>query len=182
MTRLVILDRDGVINHDSDAFIKNAAEWHPIDGSIEAIAKLSGAGFTVAIASNQSGIGRGLLSENDLATIHDKLLATVSRAGGRIDLIVYCPHLPDSDCDCRKPKPGMLLKIADFYDVSLDGVPVIGDSLRDLQAATAAGARPVLVLTGNGRKTREQLQDAGTMVESFANLASAAGALTRSSS
>lgn len=173
MTKLVVLDRDGVINHDSDAFIKNADEWLPLAGSIDAIARLSAAGFTVAIASNQSGIGRGLLTEDDLSEIHDKLRAEVRQRGGQVDRIVYCPHLPDAGCDCRKPRPGMLLELAGHYGVSLDTVPVIGDSLRDLQAAEAAGAEPVLVLTGNGERTRREIDEAGITAPVFDNLAAA---------
>jgi len=148
MTRLVVLDRDGVINHDSDAFIKSADEWQPIDGSAAAIGRLTRAGYTVAVATNQSGIGRGLLSNADLGSIHEKMQQQIEHAGGHIDRIVFCPHLPDEDCECRKPKPGLLEQLATHYGVSLRDVPVIGDSERDLLAAAAVGARPLLVLTG----------------------------------
>lgn len=173
MTRLVILDRDGVINHDSDEFIKSADEWRAIDGSIDAISRLNAADLTVAVASNQSGIGRGLLSEDDLAGIHDKMRNEVERRGGRIDRIVYCPHLPNAGCDCRKPGPGMLLELANYYGVSLDEVPFIGDSLRDLQAAESAGAMPILVLTGYGERARQEMVATGMTAPVFDDLAAA---------
>jgi len=153
--KLVILDRDGTINHDSDQYIKSPAEWKPIKGSLEAIARLSQNGWRVVVATNQSGIGRGLFEMATLNAIHDTMHRAVHHAGGRIDAIFFCPHAGDANCECRKPKPGMLLEIAKRMNVELEGVPVVGDSLRDLQAATAAGARPVLVLTGKGRKTRD---------------------------
>ena len=153
--KLVILDRDGTINHDSDQHIKSPAEWKPIKGSLEAIARLTQAGWRVVVATNQSGIGRGLFDMATLNAIHDTMHRAVHQAGGRIDAIFFCPHAGDANCECRKPKPGMLLEIAKRMNVQLDGVPMVGDSLRDLQAAAAAGARPVLVLTGKGRKTRD---------------------------
>jgi D-glycero-D-manno-heptose 1,7-bisphosphate phosphatase len=153
--KLVILDRDGTINHDSDQHIKSPAEWKPIKGSLEAIARLTQAGCHVVVATNQSGIGRGLFDMATLNAIHDTMHRAVHQAGGRIDAIFFCPHAGDANCDCRKPKPGMLLEIAKRMNVELDGVPMVGDSLRDLQAAAAAGARPVLVLTGKGRTTRD---------------------------
>jgi D-glycero-D-manno-heptose 1,7-bisphosphate phosphatase len=152
--KLVILDRDGTINRDSDQFIKSPAEWTPIPGSLEAIARLSQSGHRVVVATNQSGIGRGLFDTAALNAIHDVMQRAVNRAGGRIDAIFFCPHAGDSDCECRKPRPGMLLEISRRLNAPLEGVPMVGDSLRDLQAAAAAGARPVLVLTGKGRKTR----------------------------
>jgi len=153
--KLVILDRDGTINHDSDQYIKSPAEWKPIKGSLEAIARLTQAGWRVVVATNQSGIGRGLFDMATLNAIHDTMHRAVHQAGGRIDAIFFCPHAGDANCECRKPKPGMLLEIAKRMNVDLDGVPMVGDSLRDLQAAAAAGARPVLVLTGKGRQTRD---------------------------
>jgi len=153
--KLVILDRDGTINHDSDQHIKSPAEWKPIKGSLEAIARLTQAGWRVVVATNQSGIGRGLFDMATLNAIHDTMHRAVHQAGGRIDAIFFCPHAGDANCECRKPKPGMLLEIAKRMNVELEGVTVVGDSLRDLQAAAAAGARPVLVLTGKGRKTRD---------------------------
>lgn len=153
--KLVILDRDGVINHDSAAYIKSPEEWKPIAGSLEAIALLSQAGYRVLVATNQSGVGRGLFEMATLNAIHDKMHRALSLAGGRIDGIFYCPHSYDAGCNCRKPKPGMLEEIAHRFGVSLEGVPLIGDSLRDLQAAAAVGAQPILVLTGKGKKTRK---------------------------
>lgn len=152
--KLVVLDRDGTINHDSDQYIKSPAEWKPIKGSLEAIARLTQAGHRVVVATNQSGIARGLFDMTTLNAIHDAMHRAVQLAGGRIDAIFFCPHAGDAQCDCRKPKPGMLLEIGRRMNTPLAGVPMVGDSLRDLQAAAAAGARPVLVLTGKGKKTR----------------------------
>jgi D-glycero-D-manno-heptose 1,7-bisphosphate phosphatase len=157
--KLVILDRDGVINEDSDAFVKSAAEWQPIEGSIEAIARLRRAGFTVAIATNQSGIGRGLFNRRALYRMHAKLRRLVRLAGADIGLIAYCPHRPGEGCDCRKPAPGLLRRIGRHYGVSLAGVPAVGDSLRDLEAARAVGAAPWLVRTGKGRDTEKVLRE-----------------------
>ena len=175
---LVILDRDGVINQDSREFVKTADEWLPVDGSIDAVARLSNAGFTVAVASNQSGIARGLLDDTALSAMHEKFHDLVAAAGGRVDRIVICPHGPDDGCDCRKPKPGMLLELGEYYDTPLDGVPVIGDSLRDLQAAAAAGALPILVRTGNRTKTELELPAEFAAIDIFDNLAAAATMLT----
>jgi len=174
---LVVLDRDGVINRDSDEFVKSADEWLPLPGSIEAVAALSRAGFTVAVASNQSGLARGLYDRNALRAMHRKFRRLVAAAGGRVDRIVVCPHGPDDDCSCRKPKPGLLRRLGGHYKVDLSGVPVIGDSLRDLQAAVAVGARPILVLTGNGEKTRSSLPSALADIEVFDDLAAASQAL-----
>ena len=170
--KLIILDRDGVINEDSDQFIKNTSEWKPIPGSLEAIAKLNHAGYRVVVASNQSGIGRGLLDMGALNAINDKMYRVLAQVGGRIDALFYCPHAAEANCDCRKPKPGMFIDIAQRFNVDLAGVPSVGDSLRDLQAAVTAGAQPMLVLTGKGAKTEAAggLPD-GTPV--FANLAEA---------
>jgi len=151
--KLVVLDRDGVINLDSDQYIKSPEEWKPIPGSLEAIARLTQAGFRVVVATNQSGLGRGLFDMATLNAMHDKMHKAVNQLGGRIDAVFFCPHAQDAGCDCRKPKPGMLREIAARFGLALTGVPVIGDSLRDLQAASAAGARPVLVLTGKGEQT-----------------------------
>ena len=151
--KLVILDRDGVINIDSDHFIKSPHEWRPIPGALEAIARLNGAGIHVAVATNQSGIERGLLDMNALNAIHAKMLKAAQQVGARIDAIYYCPHSGDADCRCRKPLPGMFIDIGQRLNVPLEGVPCIGDGLRDLQAAAAAGAKPVLVLTGKGAAT-----------------------------
>ena len=175
--RLVILDRDGVINHDSDEFIKSPEEWRPIDGSLDAIRRLSGAGYEVAVATNQSGIGRKLLDVPTLETIHQAMLSAVREVGGDIGKIVYCPHHPDAGCDCRKPLPGLLLQLSRKYGVPLDNVPVVGDSLRDIEAALAVGAKPMLVRTGNGGRTETQLSEKNLSVETFADLSAVADAL-----
>jgi len=151
---LIILDRDGVINFDSDQFIKNPEEWKPIPGSLEAIARLCQADYRVVVATNQSGVGRGLFDMHTLSAIHDKMHKAVALAGGRIDAIFFCPHTADSDCHCRKPKAGMLEDIAARYNVNLQGVPAVGDSLRDLESAAKMSAQPILVLTGKGSKTQ----------------------------
>jgi len=168
--RLVILDRDGVINHDSDDFVRTPAEWLPINGSIEAIASLSNAGFTVAVATNQSGIGRKLIDKPALDAMHEKLRSLVNDAGGDVDRIVYCPHHPDDGCECRKPAPGLYRQLSRQYGVPLDGVPIVGDTERDLLAARAVNGRPILVLTGNGAQTAADLQQRGDDVETFADL------------
>lgn len=168
--KLVILDRDGVINHDSDQFIKSPDEWRPIPGSLEAIARLNQWGFRVVVATNQSGVGRGLFDMDTLNAIHEKMHKAVMAAGGRIDAVFFCPHASEAKCECRKPKPGMLREIEARYNTPLAGVPSVGDSLRDLQAAVEVGAHPYLVLTGKGEKTRA---DPGLPPETqvFANLA-----------
>jgi len=173
---IIILDRDGVINQDSDQFIKCPEEWKPIPGSLEAIARLCQADYRVVVATNQSGIGRGLFDMHTLNAIHDKMHKAVALAGGRIDAIFYCPHTAESDCHCRKPKAGMLEDIAARYNVNLRGVPVIGDSLRDLQSAAKICAQPILVLTGKGVKTQAEggLPD-GTLI--YPDLAAAAATL-----
>lgn len=171
--RLVVLDRDGVINEESEAFIKSADEWHPLPGSLEAIAHLGAGGYTVVVASNQSGIGRGLFDIDALNEIHRRMRDAVAAHGGRIHGIFYCPHHPDDGCLCRKPLPGLLHDIAREYACELGGVPVIGDSARDLEAARAAGARPILVRTGNGARTEAEFGG----VEVYDNLAAAAAAL-----
>jgi len=177
--KLVILDRDGVVNYDSKQFIKSPAEWRPIPGSIDAIAKLSQAGYRVIIATNQSGIGRGLFDMDTLNAIHEKMHRAVQQAGGRIDAIFYCPHPIEADCNCRKPRTGMFERIAGCFNIDLVGTPSVGDSLRDLQAAAAVGARPLLVLTGKGTQT----QAAGGLPEGtqiFPDLATAAEEILRS--
>lgn len=153
--KLVILDRDGVINQDSDQYIKSPAEWKPVKGSMEAIARLTQDGYRVVVATNQSGIARGLFDMSTLNAIHDTMHKAASLAGGRIEAIFFCPHAATDGCACRKPQPGLLLEISRRLNIPLAGVPFVGDSLKDLQAAVAAGAQPVLVLTGKGRKTRE---------------------------
>ena len=151
--KLIVLDRDGVINYDSDQYIKSPEEWRPIPGSLEAIARLNHAGYRVVVATNQSGIGRGLFDMAMLNAIHEKMHKALTHAGGRLDAIFFCPHTADAKCECRKPKPGMLLEIGKRFNAELTSVPCIGDSLRDLQSADAVGAQPMLVLTGKGEKT-----------------------------
>ncbi|MGB9428441.1 MAG: D-glycero-beta-D-manno-heptose 1,7-bisphosphate 7-phosphatase [Gammaproteobacteria bacterium] len=178
--RLVVLDRDGVINYDSDAYIKSPEEWIPIPGSLDAIARLHRAGFTVVVATNQAGVGRGLFDLATLEAIHHKMRTAVEQAGGKLDSIFVCPHAPWDNCDCRKPKPGLLKQIAERFHISLQGVPVIGDSLRDIEAAESVGARPLLVRSGYGEKTLANL-DVPRRVEVFADLAAAAAYLLRES-
>jgi D-glycero-D-manno-heptose 1,7-bisphosphate phosphatase len=176
--KLAILDRDGVINHDSDKFIKHPHEWRPIPGSLEAIARLNQAGYHVVLATNQSGVGRGLFEVSTLNAIHDKMHRALSQIGARIDAIFFCPHGADADCRCRKPRPGLLEEIAHRFKVDMHGVPSVGDSLRDLQAAAAVGATPILVLTGKGRKTQEEGGlPAGTQI--YADLADAVRSIIR---
>ncbi|WP_332822105.1 D-glycero-beta-D-manno-heptose 1,7-bisphosphate 7-phosphatase [Pseudomonas sp.] len=173
--KLLILDRDGVINHDSDAYIKNLDEWIPLPGAVEAIARLSKAGWTVAVATNQSGLARGYYDQAALDAMHAHLRQLVAEQGGELGLIVHCPHGPDDGCDCRKPKPGMLRQIAAHYGVSLAGVWFVGDSSGDLNAALAVGCQPVLVKTGKGLLTLAQPLPAGTLV--FDDLAAVASQL-----
>lgn len=146
--KLIILDRDGVINYDSPHYIKTPEEWHAIPGSLEAIAQLKQAGFTVAVASNQSGVSRQLYDEAMLETIHAKMQAALGQWGTRIDKIVYCPHLPDAGCECRKPKPGLLNTIATHFACDLTRVPFVGDRVSDVLAAKAVNASPFLLETG----------------------------------
>ena len=167
---LVLLDRDGVINRDSPDYIRSVAEWQPLPGSLEAIARLTAAGFQIAVVSNQSGIARGLFSEDTLAAIHRAMRDAVAAAGGRLAGIYYCPHHPQDGCDCRKPRPGLLQRAARDLGVALAGAPFVGDKLSDVEAARAAGARPVLV----GPLAE---QGAGGRVESYPDLAAAAAAL-----
>ncbi|MDN3638006.1 D-glycero-beta-D-manno-heptose 1,7-bisphosphate 7-phosphatase [Simiduia curdlanivorans] len=166
--KLVILDRDGVINQDSDAFVKSVNEWIPIPGSIEAIAELSRAGFTVVVATNQSGLSRGLFDLDDLEAMHAKLAQLVEEQGGSMAAVFYCPHGPDDQCNCRKPKPGLIDAIEAEFDTSAEGVPLVGDSLRDLEAGLTKGCLPILVRTGKGAATEQKLQQAP--VESLVNV------------
>ena len=154
---VVFLDRDGVINRDSPDFIRSEDEWLPLPGSLEAIAALSAAGWTVVVATNQSGVARGYLSEAGLERIHERMRLAVRQAGGHIDAVFFCPHGPDDGCSCRKPADGLFSRISERYGCPLAGVPAIGDSARDIEAARRAGARPILVLTGNGRAALEAL-------------------------
>ena len=151
--KLIILDRDGVINQDSDDYIKSPDEFIPIEGSLEAITRLNQAGYTVMVATNQSGIARGYFDVDMLNRMHEKLRRMLSAYNGRIDGIFYCPHGPDENCECRKPKPGLLKQIQSRLDINLEDVPVVGDSLRDLESARTVGAKPVLVKTGKGMRT-----------------------------
>jgi D-glycero-D-manno-heptose 1,7-bisphosphate phosphatase len=153
--KLIILDRDGVINFDSDAFIKSPQEWRPIPGSLEAVARLNQAGYHVVVTTNQSGIARGLFTMPTLNAIHQKMHDAAQQVGAHFDAVFFCPHASDDHCDCRKPKPGMLNTLAARLETSLKGVPVVGDSLRDLQAGFVVGCVPYLVLTGKGEKTRD---------------------------
>lgn len=174
--KLIILDNRGVINFSSNTFIKTPDEWQPIPGSLAALARLTQAGYRVVIATNQSGIGRGLMDMETFNAINEKMYKAVSQAGGRIDAIFFCPHAKTDKCKCRKPKTGMFDEIVQRYCIDLKNIPIIGDSLRDLQAAAEAGAIPVLVLTGKGEKTKaEKTLPDGTKV--FANFAAAVDSL-----
>jgi len=174
--RLVVLDRDGVINRESPDFIRSPSEWQPLPGSLEAIAELTRGGFTVVVVTNQSGVGRGLFSAETLEAIHERLRAAVAATGGHISGIFACPHHPDMNCECRKPQPGLLRQVEDAFGVSLAGQPVVGDSLRDIEAARAVGARPILVRTGNGASTERALR-ADAEVEVLDDLAAVAAML-----
>lgn len=180
---LVILDRDGVINEDSDAYIKSVDEWIPIPGSIEAIARLYKAGFTIVIATNQSGLGRQLFPLSSLESMHNKLNLLVKNAGGEIAGIYYCPHLPDEGCNCRKPKAGLIDAIERDLGISAQGAFFIGDSVRDLEAGLAKGCTPILVKTGKGEKTLTKIgADNSTAypgLTAYADLAEAADALVK---
>ncbi len=159
MTGIVILDRDGVINADSKEFIRSPEQWKPLSGSLEAIAALHQSGLLVAVATNQSGVARGLLSEDDLNAIHDHMRKSVTDAGGALAGIFFCPHHPEAGCECRKPKPGLIRRIEESLGISAKGAPFIGDSLRDLESARAGGCRPILVQSGNGARTLENIGD-----------------------
>jgi len=155
-SKLIVLDRDGVINYDSDDYVKSVDEWIPLPGSMEALAKLTQAGFKIAIATNQSGISRGYFTVATLAAMHQKMLTLATEAGAKIDYIAYCPHGPDDNCDCRKPLPGLIHQIEQALNMSAKGCYMVGDSLRDLQAGQAAGLIPALVLTGKGQRTLDK--------------------------
>ena len=174
--KLIILDRDGVINYDSDQFIKSPNEWKPFPGSLEAIARLVQADYRVVVATNQSGVGRGLFDMTTLNAIHDKMHKAAAQAGGRIDAVFFCPHAAQADCACRKPKSGMLEEIAARYNADMKGVPAVGDALRDLNCAAKVGAQPILVLTGKGSKTQAAGElPPGTLI--YSDLAAAVAAL-----
>ena len=173
---LVVLDRDGVINRDSEQYIRSVDEWLPLPGSLEAIARLNKAGFVVAVVTNQSGVGRGYFSEATLAEIHDAMREQVAAAGGRIDAVYYCPHRPDEGCDCRKPKPLLLERAVREFIARKDRTCYIGDKRSDVAAARAAGVRPVLV----GPLASERAGEAEFAdVDRFADLPAAADALLR---
>lgn len=170
--KIIVLDRDGVINEDSADYIKSPEEWLPVPGSLEAIATLNSLGYSVAVATNQSGLGRGLFDDITLANIHHKMCSMVEDSGGFIEGVFYCPHLPDAGCDCRKPKTGLLSRIEEELHNKLAGCYFVGDSLKDLQAAMAFSMHPVLVRTGKGRVTESRLDElAGVPVPVFDNLA-----------
>ena len=179
--KLSILDRDGVINQDSDAYIKSPEEFIPIPGSLEAIARLTQAGFTIVVATNQSGIARGMYDETILEKMHDKLHGLLEPLGGKIEKIYFCPHGPDDNCDCRKPKPGMIRQILKDYAANPSEVIAIGDSLRDLQAAQQFGVPSIAVKTGKGKKTVQQLQKEAALKDTpvYENLADAVTAILK---
>ena len=158
--RLIILDRDGVINRLCPRGVKSPQEWEALPGSVEAIAQFCRADYRVVIITNQSGIARGLYSINTLNRIHQKMLDELQPAGGEIDAIFFCPHGPDDGCECRKPKPGLFLELAERLQCDLREAYAVGDSIRDLAAARSAGAKPILVETGNGRAAAQTLEDA----------------------
>jgi D-glycero-D-manno-heptose 1,7-bisphosphate phosphatase len=164
--KLVILDRDGVINHNRDDYVKSAAECVPIDGSIEAIVRLHKAGFTIVVATNQSGLARGKFDLDDLEAMHEKITSLVEEKGGELGAIFYCPHAPEDNCKCRKPLPGLVDAIEAEFNISAEGFYFVGDSLRDLQAAVTKGCKPSLVKTGNGLKTIAQLDDPALQTDS----------------
>jgi D-glycero-D-manno-heptose 1,7-bisphosphate phosphatase len=181
--KVIVLDRDGVINHDSDAYIKNAEEWQPIDGSLEAIARLNHAGYIVVVASNQSGLARGYFDIEALAAMHRKMDDMLAKVGGRIDAVFFCPHGPEDGCSCRKPKPGMLLEIGQRFNVSLADLVFIGDTVADVKTARNVLAKPILVRTGKGLKAEKILQsDNQEKVPVYDDLSSAVTAVLKARS
>lgn len=168
--KFIILDRDGVINFDSEHYIKSPDEWHAIPGSLEAIADLNRAGYRVLVATNQSGVARGYYDLETLNLIHEKFMRELAAVGGYVDEIFFCPHHPDDHCQCRKPKPGLFDKIKEKYQFDFANTYYVGDSASDIEVALAAGCKPVLVLTGNGEKTRQKFADAA-LLPVFPNLA-----------
>jgi D-glycero-D-manno-heptose 1,7-bisphosphate phosphatase len=175
--KLIILDRDGVINEDSDDYIKSPDEWIPIPGSLDAVARLNHAGYSVAIASNQSGIARGYFSLETLAAMSVKMNDMLEPLGGRIDAMLFCPHGPGDGCDCRKPRPGMLIEIGNRFQTSLENVPFVGDNINDIKAAQAAGAKPVLVKTGKGEQTAGLIAENSINVPVYEDLADVANSI-----
>jgi len=172
--KLIILDRDGVINYDSAEYIKSAEEWMPIEGSLEAIAELKNAGFLIAVATNQSGVGRGIFNEIALYEMHEKMIYLIEEQKGKIDAIRFCPHAPEDECDCRKPKPGMIIDLLETFSVLPEETLVIGDALRDIEAGCSVGCNTALVLTGKGEKTKELHEDKLQATYFFDNLKEAA--------
>ena len=178
--KLIILDRDGVINEDSDAYIKSAEEWVPIKGSLEAIARLNHGGYIVVVVSNQSGIARGYFDIEVLTAMHKKMDEMLTKLGGQVDAVFYCPHGPEDACDCRKPKPGMLLDVGQRYNITLGDVVFIGDSVTDVKAARNANAKSILVRTGKGKKAEKILLAEGRdTVPVYDDLADAVTALLK---
>ena len=163
--KLIILDRDGVLNQDSDAYVKSVDEWIPLPGSAEAVGRLCDSGYTVAVATNQSGLARGYFSQADLDAMHDKMIKLAAAEGGEFAHIAFCPHNPDDHCDCRKPLPGLIHQIEDALKVSAKGAWMIGDSIRDLEAGAAAGCKTALVRTGKGEKSEHKLTAHPTLAE-----------------
>lgn len=175
--KLIILDRDGVINQDSDDYIKSVDEWQPVPGSMQAMGKLCQSGYTLIVATNQSGIARGYFDLSTLHAMHVKMGKLLEQYGGQVDAVFFCPHGPDDKCNCRKPKDGLLRDIASRYQTNLTGVPVIGDSLRDIQSARSVGARPILVRTGKGERTLQKHADELADVPVYKDLAEAVTAI-----
>lgn len=176
--KLIVLDRDGVINEDSDEYIKSPEEWVPIPGSLEAIARLNQAGYRVVVATNQSGLARGLFDIETLNAIHAKMHRRLAAVGGTVDAVFFCPHAPDDKCQCRKPRPGLLREIGDRLKVSLDGVRCVGDTLRDIQAARSVNGQPILVRSGKGERTIADGKDLDD-VPVFDNLAAVVDQMLR---
>jgi D-glycero-D-manno-heptose 1,7-bisphosphate phosphatase len=177
--QLIVLDRDGVINVDSPDYIKSAEEWQPLPGSIDAIVRLHKMGFVVYVATNQAGLAKRKFTSEDLVAMHNKLMTLVEDAGGAIAGIYFCPHHPDDNCDCRKPKPGLLNEIRSAHTTGIESMTFVGDSRKDIDAALAGGCQPVLVLTGNGRKTQEELANDWPNIPVFDDLASFVDSKTR---
>lgn len=176
--KLIILDRDGVINHDSDEFIKSVDEWQPIEGSLQAIGRLCQAGYTVVIATNQSGIARGFYDIQTMHAMHKKMSRLLEQYGGNIEAIFFCPHGPKDNCNCRKPKPGMLLDIAARFQCELKKVAFIGDTINDIKTARAADAKPILVRTGKGERTLASVDESELKnIPVYENLAAATQAI-----
>ncbi len=167
MTKLIILDRDGVINEDSDNYIRSVDEWVPVPGSIKAIADLSKAGYTITVATNQSGLARGYFPESELHAMHNKMNTLVEAEGGEIKTILFCPHGPDDHCNCRKPAPGMVEQLLSLYSAQAGKTWVVGDSLRDLQAGLSAGCKAALVKTGKGERTLKAIAEKEPQLESI---------------